>query len=124
MEKIVEIDGNPVKFKATAALPRLYRTLFGRDIFQDMAPIIERFQSMAGSNGNATEILKNIHVNDMAVLEDLTFAMAKAGDPSLPYLDTGEWMDQYSFNSMSQAQQEAITLWIMDNYTLEKTKKK
>ena len=36
MERIIEIDGTPVKFKATAALPRLYRTLSVRDIFQDM----------------------------------------------------------------------------------------
>lgn len=124
MERIIEIDGTPVKFKATAALPRLYRTLFGRDIFQDMEPIIERYQQIAAGGITAAEILQKIHVSDMAVLEDLTFAMAKAGDPSLPYQDTGEWMDQYSFRGMSQAQQEAIPLWIMDNYTLETTKKK
>lgn len=123
MEKVIMIDGNPVKFKATAALPRLYRTLFGRDVFRDMAPIIERYQAISANAGTA-DILKSIQVNDMAVMEDLTFAMAKAGDPALPYLDAGEWMDQYSFNGMARAQQEAITLWIMDNYTLETAKKK
>ena len=37
MEKTIEIDGRPVTFRATAAIPRLYRLRFHRDIMQDMA---------------------------------------------------------------------------------------
>ena len=36
MERVIEIDGKAVKFRATAAIPRLYRIKFGRDIMQDM----------------------------------------------------------------------------------------
>ena len=36
MEKTIEIDGRPVTFRATAAIPRLYRLRFHRDIMQDM----------------------------------------------------------------------------------------
>ena len=36
METILQIDGKPVKFKATAAVPRLYRIKFGQDIIQDL----------------------------------------------------------------------------------------
>ena len=35
-EKTIVIDGKEVAFKATAALPRVYRMLFNRDIYKDM----------------------------------------------------------------------------------------
>ena len=34
--KTIEIDGKQVKFKASAAVPRLYRIKFGRDIYKDL----------------------------------------------------------------------------------------
>lgn len=36
MMKTIEIDGKEVVFKASAAIPRLYRMKFGRDIFKDL----------------------------------------------------------------------------------------
>ena len=36
MEKTILVGGKEVKFRATAAVPRLYRIRFGRDIMQDM----------------------------------------------------------------------------------------
>lgn len=34
--KKIEIDGKEVTFKASAAVPRLYRIKFGRDIYKDL----------------------------------------------------------------------------------------
>ena len=34
--KIIEIDGKPVEFKASAAIPRIYRNKFGRDVYKDL----------------------------------------------------------------------------------------
>ena len=34
--KKIEIDGKEVIFKASAAVPRLYRIKFGRDIYKDL----------------------------------------------------------------------------------------
>ena len=34
--KSIEIDGRQVPFKASAAVPRIYRLKFGRDIFSDI----------------------------------------------------------------------------------------
>ena len=34
--KKIEIDGNPVEFKASAAIPRIYRNKFGRDVYKDL----------------------------------------------------------------------------------------
>ena len=35
--KTINIDGQEVLFAASAAIPRIYRIQFKRDIFQDMA---------------------------------------------------------------------------------------
>ena len=34
--KKIEIDGKPVEFKASAAIPRIYRNKFGRDVYKDL----------------------------------------------------------------------------------------
>ena len=36
MTKVIEIDGKKVHFKASAAIPRIYRVKYGRDIFKDL----------------------------------------------------------------------------------------
>ena len=41
MEKIIEISGQKVKFKATAATPIHYRNMFRRDMLQDMQSLYE-----------------------------------------------------------------------------------
>lgn len=33
----LEIDGKQVPFKASAAIPRIYRIKFGRDIYKDLS---------------------------------------------------------------------------------------
>ena len=34
--KKIEIDGKQVEFKASAAIPRIYRNKFGRDVYKDL----------------------------------------------------------------------------------------
>ena len=36
MRKTITINGTAVEFKSSAAIPRMYRLKFGRDIFVDM----------------------------------------------------------------------------------------
>ena len=36
MTRTIEIDGKQVPFKASAAIPRIYRVKYGRDIFKDL----------------------------------------------------------------------------------------
>ncbi len=36
LKKTINIDGKDVEFKASAAVPRIYRLMFGRNIFRDM----------------------------------------------------------------------------------------
>lgn len=39
IKKTITIDGINVPFKASAAVPRLYRLKFGRDIYKDFASL-------------------------------------------------------------------------------------
>ena len=41
MVKQIEIDGKQVAFKASAAIPRIYRIKFGRDIYKDLRQLGE-----------------------------------------------------------------------------------
>ena len=36
LKRTIEIDGRQVPFKASAAIPRIYRMKFQRDIFRDL----------------------------------------------------------------------------------------
>ena len=39
LRKTVEIDGKKVEFKASAAVPRIYRMKFRRDLFVDLQKV-------------------------------------------------------------------------------------
>ena len=39
LTKTIEIDDKKVIFKASAAIPRIYRIKFGRDIYKDLAKL-------------------------------------------------------------------------------------
>ena len=39
IKRTIEIDGQQVAFKASAAIPRIYRLKFHRDIYKDLAAL-------------------------------------------------------------------------------------
>ena len=39
IKRTIEIDGQQVTFKASAAIPRIYRLKFHRDIYKDLAAL-------------------------------------------------------------------------------------
>ena len=48
MMKKIEIDGKAVAFKASAAIPRIYRIKFQRDIYKDLS-VLEKSDRGRGS---------------------------------------------------------------------------
>lgn len=75
MEKTIEIDGRPVTFRATAAIPRLYRLRFHRDIMQDMAFMRKEILK-------AQKEKKSVPVDILTLFENVAFLMAKHADPA------------------------------------------
>ena len=62
IQKNITIDGIDVPFKASAAVPRLYRLKFRRDIYQDFAAL----QKSVGEN---TEESSALDIESLEVFE-------------------------------------------------------
>ena len=62
--KKIEIDGKEVTFKASAAVPRLYRIKFGRDIYKDLRQLEKSVGENDEDNSNL-DLLIIGWVNDM-----------------------------------------------------------
>lgn len=101
--KKVEIDGKQVPFKASAAIPRIYRLKFQRDIYKDLSAL-EKSINQANPDDS------NLDLFSLEMFENIAFVMAKHADPNIP--DTPEeWLDQFNTFSIYQVLPQLIELW-------------
>ena len=115
MTKTIEIEGKQVEFKASAALPRIYRMKYGRDIFVDLDKANREMQANRAENSG-------ISVQTLEAFEDIAYLMAKHADPSIP--DTAEdWLEGFSVFSIYQVLPEIISLWGVNLETQSVAKK-
>ena len=92
--KKVEIDGKRVQFKASAAIPRIYRLKFQRDIYKDLS-VLEKSINQVNPDDS------NLDLFSLEMFENIAFVMAKHADPNIP--DTPEeWLDQFNTFSIYQ----------------------
>lgn len=113
--KKIEIDGREVAFKASAAIPRIYRLKFQRDIYKDISQL-EKSVS-ASEEGNST-----LDTFSLEMFENIAFIMAKHADASIP--DTvEEWLDEFNTFSIYQVLPKLIELWGMNIKTDSEAKK-
>ena len=103
MEKTIKIDGKDVKFKATAATPRLYRLKFKRDLIKDLAEL----SKVVGK--------KNFNIPDLELFENVSYIMAKQADSQVPD-DINEWLDDFSTFAMSEILPEIMEQKYADRY--------
>ena len=71
--KKVGIDGKEVLFKASAAIPRIYRLKFQRDIYKDLR-ILEK------SIGEGDEEHSNLDLFSLEMFENFAYIMARHAD--------------------------------------------
>lgn len=64
MEKTINIDGKEVRLRATAAVPRLYRIKFGRDIMQDLSKLSDAYEK-------ATTEQEQFEATDLGLFENV-----------------------------------------------------
>lgn len=113
--KTIEICGQPVRFCASAATPRLYRLKFKRDIFADMQKLTKDFQERNTSADLAVESLE--------IFENVAYIMAFQADRSIP--DTIDaWLDQFEMFSIYEVLGELVQLWGDNLFTAASAKKK
>ncbi len=115
MTKKIEIDGQQVAFRASAAIPRIYRIRFHRDIYKDLA-------ALEKAVGKGSEADSNLDLFSLELFENIAYIMAKHADPSIP--DTPEeWLDDFSTFSIYQVLPQIIELWGLNVQTDVSSKK-
>lgn len=113
--KKIEIDGQKVAFKASAAIPRIYRLKFQRDIYKDL-------RALEKSVGKGNEESSNLDLFSLEMFENIAFVMAKHAEPSIP--DTPEeWLDGFNTFSIYQVLPQLIELWGLNVKTDVEAKK-
>ena len=111
----VEIDGKQVPFKASAAIPRIYRIKFNRDIYKDL-------HSLEKAVGEGDEETSNLDLFSLEMFENIAYVMAKHADPNIP--DTlEEWLDEFNTFSIYQVLPSIIELWGLNVQTEVESKK-
>lgn len=111
----IEIDGQEVLFKASAAIPRIYRLKFQRDIYKDLR-VLEQ------SIGEGGEESSNLDLFSLEMFENIAYTMAKHGDPAIPD-DVEEWLDGFNTFSIYQVLPQLIELWGLNVKTDVEAKK-
>lgn len=115
IRKDIEIDGKMVAFKASVAIPRIYRLKFQRDIYKDLS-------ALEKSIGDGDAKASNLDMFSLEMFENIAFIMAKHADPTIP--DTPEeWLDQFNSFSIYQILPQLIELWGLNVKTDVEAKK-
>lgn len=111
----VTIDGKEVTFKASAAIPRIYRIKFHRDIYRDLKELETSINKDDPNNSS-------LDTFSLELFENIAYVMAKHADNSIP--DTPEeWLDEFNTFSIYQVLPELIKLWGLNVETEIQAKK-
>lgn len=102
--KKIEIDGKEVEFRASAAVPRMYRVKFGRDVYKDL-------RQLEKSVGENEEDESGLDLFSLELFEDLAWCMAKHANPKEVPSEPDEWLEQFNTFSIYQILPQLIDLW-------------
>jgi hypothetical protein len=104
--KNIEIDGKPVEFKASAAIPRIYRNQFGRDVYKDLMTL--------------NDVIKDQDA-EASTLDGFSWRCLRiclcyvcGGTSGREVYRADEWLDQFNTFSIYQILPELIDLWGMN----------
>ncbi len=104
LTKTITIDGQEVTFKASAAIPRIYRLRFHRDVYRDLAALQKAMEGADPENSS----LDNL---SLEIFENIAYVMAHHADPDNVPKTPEEWLDGFNTFSIYQVLPEIIDLW-------------
>nr|DAU58124.1 MAG TPA: tail assembly chaperone protein [Caudoviricetes sp.] len=104
MTKKINIDGKDVMFKASAAIPRIYRLKFHRDIYKDLRDLEKAVDS-------SSEEQSSLDLFSLEMFENIAFIMAKHAAPTAVPDSPEDWLDEFNTFSIYQVLPEIIELW-------------
>ena len=79
LTKTIEIDGKQVPFKASAAIPRIYRIKFHRDVYKDLAAL----EKAVGKNAEENS---NLDMFSLEMFENIAYIMADGNYTKICYI--------------------------------------
>ena len=115
---LFEFDGKAVAFKASAAIPRIYRIKFQRDIYKDLSAL----EKAIGKDSGNSEDVSSLDLFSLEMFENIAYVMAKHADPSIPD-NPEDWLDEFNTFSIYQVLPKLIELWGMNIRTDVEAKK-
>ena len=108
INKVINIGGIEVPMRASAATPRTYRQVFGKDLLVEL------------------QIIKNAYENgepiDIEVIENMAYLFAYQADPE-GVKNIDEWLDQFGMTDIYNAFEDIMTLWGGNAETTSEAKK-
>ena len=116
IKKNIVIDGREIPFKASAAVPRLYRLKFGRDIYRDFASLQTNVEEE-----NAEK--SGLDIESLEVFENIAFIMAKHADPDNVPDSPDDFLEQFNTFSIYEILPQLIELWGLNTATQIESKK-
>ena len=103
LEKTILVSGKEVRFRSSAAVPRLYRIKFKRDIFKDLSKLESSYKGK-------TDDGEELQIEDLEIFENVAYIMAFHADPTVPGT-IEEWLDEFDMFSIYQVLPEILELW-------------
>ena len=129
VSKTISIYGVDVQFKASAAIPRLYRLQFRRDLFHDFADLKKSVDEEKGKGksvdeekGKSSEA-SGLNPEILETFENVAYMMAKHADPKGVPGTAEEWLEQFSMFSIYEILPELLELWNANLQTQVQSKK-
>ena len=116
IKKNITVDGIEVPFKASAAVPRLYRLKFHRDIYKDFAALQTSVKE--GDEENST-----LDIESLEVFENIAFIMAKHADPENVPDNPDDFLEQFNTFSIYEILPQLIELWGLNTAAQVESKK-
>ena len=116
IKKNIVIDGREVPFKASAAVPRLYRLKFGRDIYRDFASLQTNVEEEDAEKSG-------LDIESLEVFENIAFIMAKHADPDNVPDTPDDFLEQFNTFSIYEILPQLIELWGLNTATQIESKK-
>ncbi len=116
IKKNITVDGIEVPFKASAAVPRLYRLKFQRDIYKDFAALQTNVKEGDAENSG-------LDIESLEVFENIAFIMAKHADPENVPDNPDDFLEQFNTFSIYEILPQLIELWGLNTATQVESKK-
>ena len=113
----ITVDGKEVTLRASAAVPRLYRIKFRRDIILDM-------QAVARAVEDKDKTGQDLPLEALELFENMAYIMAKHGDKDAVPDSQDEWLEEFSTFSIYKIFPALKALWEGNMEALDVAKKK